>query len=177
MTELRQQNKALRARNNILSSEVKEYRTQINLISQALREKEKAVAMQQDEELHCAAQQHRETEKIREYEDKLRSLQSQLSHSRGERQRLQGTLSELQNKLSDTTLTHQTSSSSNVCTCTPTKTKGIEKDTVTLPPIRETGRQQKESIPLFKNTMSAGNNHERQGKYVLLYTYNMYMII
>ncbi|XP_019855489.1 PREDICTED: coiled-coil domain-containing protein 13-like [Amphimedon queenslandica] len=164
MTELRQQNKALKARNNILSSEVKEYRTQINLLSQELREKEKAVAIQQDEEIHCAAQQQKETKKMSEYEDKLRSLQSQLSHSRGERQRLQATVSELQNKLSDTTLTHQTSSSSNVCT--RTQNKGIEKDSVKLPPIKEAaGRQQKESKPLLKNTMSAGNNHEPQGKY------------
>ena len=154
MTELRQHSKALKARNHMLSSEVKEYRSQINLLSQELKEKEKAASIREDEQLQSAAQQQRETKKINEFEDKLRLLQSQLSHSRGERQRLQATVSQLQNNLSETP-TYQTTS--NGCTCTPTqKNKAI--DSVTLPPIKEGGRQQKESKPLLRNTMSAGND-------------------
>ena len=163
ITELKQQNKALKARNHILSSEAKESRSQINLLSSELREKEKT-AIQQQEQLQSTLSQRKETHQLNEYEEKLRLLQSQLSHSRGERQRLQQTVLELQTKLSDTQITCSSTSTdaSTVSSSSHQQKATVEKESIRLPPIIKEGGRQKEAK--IRSSISAGN--ELHGKLV-----------
>ena len=163
ITELKQQNKALKARNHILSSEAKESRSQINLLSNELREKEKT-AIQQQEQLQSTLSQRKEMHQLNEYEEKLRLLQSQLSHSRGERQRLQQTVSELQTKLSDTQITCSSTSTdaSTVSSSSHQQKATVEKESIRLPPIIKEAERQKEAKT--RSSISAGN--ELHGKLV-----------
>lgn len=156
---MKQQLKAFKARNQTLTLDAKEYRSQINSLCSELREKEKAVA-HMEEKLVLSDNRQTQTD---EHEETIRSLRSQLSHTKGERQRLQQTLSHLQEmnqQPTRVTSTPQFSSSSEKSFVL--QSQDTPSEHARLPPIRVSKSRQKEIKTSFRNSISAGNKPERK---------------
>ena len=106
---------------------------------------------------------------LSKYKEKLRSLQSQLSHSRGERQRLQQAVSEMQAKHSETQLTCSSSSpDASTVSSSSQQEAAVEKESIRLPPIKEARRQKEAKIRSF---VSAGNELHRELVYNRMHYY------
>ena len=136
----------MKARNKTLTSEVKEYKYQVNSLSKQLVEKEREKSMVENKK--CIAIEDKGTNEI------VKSLHSQLSYSNGERKRLERTVQELQTQLQKNKSTVQppTVQPSTIQSCTvQPPTIDTNTNTIKLPPIKE------RKTFTIRNSFSAGN--------------------
>ena len=154
-SNLKQQCSALKARNKTLASENKDFQLQVTSLIDDLREKEKEVVKIREEN-ESSSNERRQKNSLEEYDKMLKHIRSQLSHSEGERQRLQKTISELQSQLQLQERPHHhhsvNSHSDNIIEKTSSK---VMENEVKLPPIKQTTKHKK-TFSQVRSSLSAG---------------------
>lgn len=152
-SNLKQQCSALKARNKTLASENKDLRSQVTSLIDDLREKEREVMKIRDE-YESYSNEPRQKNGLEEYDKMLKHIRSQLSHSEGERQRLQKTVSELQSQLQERPHHHHTVNSHSDNIIEKSSPKVMDNE-VKLPPIKQTTIH-KTTFSQVRSCVSAG---------------------
>ena len=152
-SNLKQQCSALKARNKTLASENKDFQSQVTSLIDDLKEKEKEV-MKIREEYESFSNERRQKNGLEEYDKMLKHIRSQLSHSEGERQRLQKAVSELQSQLQERRHHYHSLNSHSDNIIEKSSSKVMENE-IKLPPIKQTTKHKK-TFSQVRSSMSAG---------------------
>jgi hypothetical protein len=150
--ELKGQCSALKARNKTLTSETKELKTHLMKINEQMKEKDRVLL----NEITSKCGNSEKIDKSEDYEKEIKCLRSQLSHSNGERVRLEKIVSDMQEKQI------QNASSDSLDQNKTEYTAASEP--LKLPPINKTHLLQNatKNKKIVRSSMSAENMHERR---------------